>query len=206
MTRVMKWGLVVLLSLSSCGYHLHRPSFEGGEGKKLNPQSSTLLFVPVVDNLTTRTGFEADLTTAFREAFAGLRGIQLVSGMDSNPRYLLLISARKFDRAYGGVPVTGTRETQAVGGLSRNEISAAVIRVDFGIEVKLVEVLPGDLRRVIWNQVFEESGTYDASRRFTEKQGASSNPHINASRETVFLKGVFETLARRAADQTSQDF
>lgn len=198
--RRLVWGL---LFLTACGYGIRRRDVVLGEGGGARVQR---VFVPVVDNLSLKTGIESQITTTLRETLSGIKGIELVGSADE-AQFLLLASITSLDRGVESV-VTGTPSTQAEGGLANNQVSAGQIKVVLGMNARLVEKAGSDgkLRRQLWSRDFLRDGVYETSRRFSDISGSSSTPQINESRELVQIRVLAEAISQQILDQVVQDF
>ncbi|MBS1985249.1 MAG: hypothetical protein JST16_13850 [Bdellovibrionales bacterium] len=202
--------LILILSVSglaACGYTVKQDQLSLGPVAADKKDAVQKVYIPVVDNLTTRTGMEGTLTNSLREALAGAQGIQVVAD-ESQADFFLLGTLTKYVRAFGPNPTTGNIGTEQGGGLMANESTSKNINVTLVMDVRLVQrVKESDkLRRLLWNRTFSQGGTYDASLRFTEREGASSVANINNSREQIQVKALADTLAQQVVDQATQDF
>ncbi len=201
----VSWVFIGLLVLSACGYSPRRKDVVLG-----NKQNRQSLFVPIVDNITTRGGIEAIVTNALRENLASIRGVELVDNPEE-ASYLLLGTIRSFSRRSGVSSVTGSPTSAAQGGLAQDQITAAEIHLELVVQMKLVEkVTSADaatpLRKLIWDRPFSESANFETSRRFTEATGSSSTVHINDSRELIQVRILSQKIAQKIFDQVVQDF
>ncbi len=200
----MATAMFLVVGLASCGYSARRlaPSIEGVQPK----ERSLRVFVPVVENQAARTGVEAILTSALRSEFQRRVGVELVSDV-SRADVMLFARVLRWGRTRGAAPVTGTAETESDGGIARNQSLAADSVVDLQLEARLVDrsSVPG-VHRTIWMRTYESNSTVELSRRFSEQDGASSGPHINASRERLALESMSQDLARQVVAQVTQEF
>lgn len=198
---------LLTVSLISCGYSNRRADVSLGA----QSTQAQRIFVPVVDNLTTRPGLEAILTSSLREALASLRGVEVVDRPES-ANFFLLGSLVKYERKYGISSVVGSPTTAAAGGLSQDQITAAEINVSLTLEVKLLEktdpaaMAINPLRKLLWVRSFTQGATFETARRFTEAEGSSSSVHINDSRETLQTQILARGISRQVLDQVVQDF
>jgi hypothetical protein len=196
--------------VTSCGYQLRRDESATTSLPRVGDRAATV-FVPVVDNLTPRTGIESDLTTALRETLARLPGVEVIQS-ESNADYLLLARVTQFERSPGPTPVAGTGTTQAGGGLLSGLSTAADIRVKLGAEIRLVhQETAQSPRRVLWTRSYASDQLLSASRRqysdIDDTLGASSSAYyINESRERFSYRGLTQSLANQIVDQVAQGF
>lgn len=207
-TREVKYAFLGLLFLGACGYSVKPAEFHlGGSSPQNTSARPQKIFIPVVDNRTTRTGFEALLTNALRETLDGVRGAQVV-GREQDADYILLGALKEYSRSNASSPLlTGDGGSQAVGGLADSTGTARDIRVRWVLDVQLLERVSSESRRRIWQRTFAQEGTYNTiAQRFRKSDGSSSLPQLHASREVVRLKGFSEALARQVLDQVVQDF
>jgi hypothetical protein len=198
--------VLVLAGLASCGYSFHRSeaSLGGPKGEAGVPQT---LFIPVTDNLATKTGVEGLLTSALRETLASIEGLTLVNRAE-DARFVMLTSITKYQRRSKYDTNTGTAETQARGGLIKGISTASDIEVLLAIDVRLVENVDprGQLRRAVWKKNFSRNRTFEAFNRFEEAEGAASAVQINESRELLQVQKISVDLAQKVKDQLEQDF
>lgn len=209
MTRFAALPLIIVC-VASCGYQLRRDDANSSALPRVGNRRATV-FVPVVDNLTPRTGIEAELTTSLRETMARLPGVDVIQN-ESSADYLLLVKVTQFERSPGPTPVAGTASTEALGGLTSGLSTAADIRVILGAEFRLLQVEQATAtRRVLWTRSYSAQQLIAASRRqysdVDDTMGASSSAHyINESRERFSYRGLSQSLASQVVDQVAQDF
>lgn len=194
------WGLMVL---TGCGYSLRQPeSALPGDA----PGEPAKVYIPVVDNLTTVTGMEPVFTSTLRESMAGLKGVKVV-GDSSTANYILLATITDYSRAsVDKGEQTGSNKSAADGGLLNRETTTSDIRLRVQMNARFLKVEPNHLRKVMWDRSFKQEGNFTASRRILEKEGASSAPHINRSREQIQAKIYADAFAQKVVDQIVQDF
>lgn len=173
-------------------------------GDRPLPPEQQRVFIPVVDNRTTRPGLEALVTNALRERISSVAGVRLVDRPE-DANFLLLGTLISYGRKFGVSSVTGTAGTASQGGLASNQSTAAEIRIEMGLQVKLVEKVE-DLRKVVWTRSFNQGATFETSRRFSEKEGSTSAAQINDSRESIQIGLLAKGLARLVLDQVEQGF
>jgi len=209
--------LVFLLScLSACGYTLRRG--EQGLGGVSSGQGVSRLFIPLVENTTVHTGFEAEVTSSLREVLAQSIGVRVVDHSD-NADFFLLASIYDYSRMRGPEWITGSPVSQQNNGLMAGALVARDLELSLAMTIKLVEnPRKTGLQRLVWIKDFRGSARYPASRRFTHvdqafvpethlmELGAASAMHINLSRERIQLQSLARTLARQVVDQVVQDF
>lgn len=208
---------LALFVVSACGYGMRRQEF--GLHAKGDDGRVPRLFVPVVDNRTTRTGFEPTVTNSFRNALNGVSGVTMARD-ENEADYILLTTVTTYDTSPESL-VAGNAATQIAGGLRSNLLSASTIRLNVEVQAKLVEKAPGSgmARRVLWDRVFQQAGVYEASNRYFESAslppkigaprsqgGSSSSPNINDSRENLQLKALADKMAQQLVDQVVEDF
>jgi|GEM_PF-2245299 len=201
----------MLAGAFGCSYGMKRQS---SGLPRLRAEGPTRIFVPVVDNLTTRTGFEPSVTNALRSAMGGVGGIQLARTEDEAD-YVLLASVTKY-LTLPATLVSGNAATENIGGLRNPQLTAGAIALTLGMRAQLIERVPNgaQARRVLWERPFEESAAYEASSRFYEsgtvasrrEGGSSSAPYINDSRESLQLRALADRIALQVTDQVVQDF
>ena len=179
----------------------------GKPGEPTPELKTQRIYIPLVDNLTTKTGVEAQITTALRETLSGVKGARVVAS-ESEADYLLLGVLTRYSRSAGSNPITGSETSEKRGGLLENESMAQELRVTLSLEARLLERSPSatGMRRVVWTRNFTESASYTASSRFTERAGSSSAVHLNNSREMIRVKSISEAIAQKILDQVAQDF
>jgi hypothetical protein len=207
-----------LCLLASCGYGMRRQDLglrrSGGE------EGPARIFVPVVDNSTTRTGFEPSVTNSLRLAVAGLAGVELARD-EAGADYLLLATVTGYEESSGPTTISGHPATQNAGGLRSSLSTSGDIRLVFAMQVKLAEKLPGEtkVRRTLWDRVFRQEALYEASNRYYEtatgaglagaprsQGGSSSASYINASRSSLLLRALADKISLQIVDQVAQDF
>lgn len=188
--------------MTSCGYSSRKADVVLGQ--KALPADQQRVFIPVVDNRTTRPGLEGVVTNALRERLSSVPGVLIVdSAEDAN--FLLLGTLSSYGRKFGVSSVTGNPTTASQGGLASNQSTAAEIRIEMGLHVKLVEKSE-DLRKIVWTRSFSQGATFETSRRFSEKEGSTSAAQINDSRESIQVGLLAKGLARLVLDQVVQGF
>jgi hypothetical protein len=193
--------------LSACGYASRKGEVVLGGTTKPGPQK---LFIPIVDNLTVRTGFEVTLTNALRKSLSTVRGLELVESSDSAD-YFLLGTLTKH-RLEARSAILGTNLTQGRGGIAENQSTAADLSLTLDLRVQLVErSAEGSFRRELWTRDFSRSAVVEASTRHdvglnSLSSASYSAPHINASREEIQVRLLSEQLAQLVLDQVVQDF
>lgn len=198
--------LLILSSLASCGYSFRRPEVRLGD-QVANRESVQRVFLPVVDNLTNRSGIEPTVTSALRETLSGVRGIQLVSNVE-DADYKLLVTLTDYNTKHGPTPIRGNTETSQSGGLGDKQSVASNISVTLKINARLFEKnkMDTNLYKVVWNREFEKMATFEASNRLTDETGSSSAPFINASREMIQVKMMSYGLGQSLLDQLTLNF
>lgn len=162
------------------------------------------IFVPIVDNVTNRTGVEVIVTSALREKLSSLSSVQVVSG-ENEAEFLLLGKLTEWTTLPGQDLVVGTGETEKSGGLRASQTTAAELRVNLSLEVTLLHKENGRVKEV-WKRSYSSAQEYATSRRFSFAAGATSIPFIDDSRETIQLKFMADDLAQQVFDQVVMDF
>lgn len=195
-------GVVSCLILLSCGYSMKRQDAAvvmGKEGEIIT------VFIPVVDNVTTRTGPENIVTQALREEMASLNGMRVVNSEDE-AEFLLLGKITGLSTKSSPDLFRGSTATEAQGGLRDQEVTAKSMIVDLNLEIKFMEKTKNSLKQV-WVKNFKASEGYPVSRdRYTRQRGASSAAYISESRELIQLKLMSEELASQVFEQVSLNF
>lgn len=197
---------MLLAGLLSCGYRVKRDEASLAGMAGTNKEGPQRVFVPVVDNITLRTGVEGQMTNALRETLAAMKGLEIV-GSEREADFLVIGTINTYTRE-AGTPIAGTLDSERTGGLVTSQNTAADIRVTLGLEARLLQRLHDGSggRRLVWSRSFLQSAAYESSRRFTERQGSSSLSHINQSREMMQVKSLANSLAQQIVDQVVQDF
>ena len=197
----------LLWGLAGCGYVVKPSEFLLGGSPDGERPLAQKIFIPVIDNTTTRTGVEISITNALRETLAGVRGAQVVT-REQDANFLLLATLKEYSRGNAGtVLLSGDKASQARGGLFDGGGTARDIRVRWVLDVQLLERVSPEARRRVWAKTFVQEGTYNTvASRFREDQGSSSLSQIHAARESVRLKSFSEGFARQVLDQVVQDF
>ena len=203
--------LLALLSfLAACGYTNRRKDVLLGASTQRS-ESPQKIFVPVVDNLTTRPGIEATITNALRDTLSTIKGVQIVNS-ESEAEFLLLASVFSYEKKKGGSYTTGSEATALAKGLAKDESMAMDINVSMQFSVKFLQKIPNpkqadnEILRQVWVRDFAQQATFEAAQLFEEARGASTAPHINESREILQHRIIAENLAKQVIDQVVQDF
>jgi hypothetical protein len=190
-----------------CSYQLRKDNYRLGGVEK---QGSQKVFIPIVDNLTVKTGFEGVLTSAVRKAMAKVSGVELVSSpQDAN--FYLLGSVLSYELNTNSTR-QGTAESASLGGLADRQSSALDLKLKMKVRFQLVERVDNSgTKKEIWSRIFATDGTFEASPRLNVsgndlQAGAEFAPHINDSRELIQVKILSEAIASRVLDQVTQDF
>jgi len=202
--------MVLALGLTACGYSNRKRvtpiatlSNDEERSETVKPGPSRI-YIPVIDNLSTKVGVESILTNALRERMSGQPGIELVARPE-DAEFILLGALTSYGRKHGIETATGVSETEASGGLRGGSVLAKTIRLSLMMNVRLLQ--PGDkIRRELWVRDFLQEATFETSLRFTEAEGSSSAPYINDSRELLQVKRIGEAFAGQVVDQVTQDF
>lgn len=199
--------LILSTLMAGCGYNVKPTEFSLGSVSANEHKQVQRIYIPVIDNLTTRTGAEGTITNALRESLAAVKGAEVVIREDEAD-FLLLAKLRDYSRGNaGGRARTGDYGSEHRGELSNTRESSWDINLTLSLEVELLERIPqSESRRRLWTRTFTQSGNYEASPRFSERDGSSSVSHIHRSREQVQLKTFAEGFARQIVDQVVQDF
>lgn len=196
------FAFVGLGLLSACGFHFKRPEAKLPQyqtGLALKKQS---IFVPLVDNETSSTGYEGILTNKIRSELGQFKGIHL-ENTRGKAQYELRVKIQKLARASGELPVVGTNLTEAAGGLLEDKISAGYSQVQIGIQAKLLQRdrnSPSQFH-LVWEGNVKDKFQYELSKRFTEDQGSSSAPNINLSRERIIFDSFATDIAKELSSQ-----
>lgn len=199
--------VLIFSALAGCGYNVKPTEFSLGSVSASEAKQVQRIYIPVIDNLTTRTGAEGTITNALRESLAAVKGAEVVLREDEAD-YLLLAKLRDYSRGNaGGRARTGDFPSQQRGELADKRETSWDVNVALSLEVELLERIPqSENRRRLWTRTFTQSGNYEASTRFSERDGSSSASHIHRSREQVQLKTFADGFARQIVDQVVQDF
>ena len=195
---------VLSLILVACSYTTRRDDISlNGKPTKGEKQR---LFIPVIDNLTTRTSNEGEITGILRKNLAAISGIEIVNSAE-DAQFLMLGTIKKLETMRGnGLSGAGNPDSEASGGLAANQRTEADIIVTLTLQVRLMERLNADLNRQIWIRDFTGSATYTASPRLQESTGSSSAPYINDSRERIQIRSLADSLSKSIIDQAAQNF
>ncbi len=207
MTRSMLKTLCLLtLWLSSCSYTVRRNYISLG-GEAATNKKTFHIFVPVVDNLSYRTGFEATITSALRENLAAVKGLDVIRN-EEEADYILLATINDYRVLHGKTPVSGSTSSEAAGGLTNKATITADIRLIVVMTVRFVErSSAGNPQRELWSRPFQKEAVFEAStNRLTEVRGSSSAVHVNNSREATQFKILADNLAKLVVDQVAQAF
>ena len=205
--KPMRLAFVLLVGLlTACGYSIRQPEFtlSGLPGETPDVYR---IYIPVLDNVTSRTGVEIAFTNALRETLSAVKGIYIVT-REEDADFYLLGTVTDFERGAGPDTRLGTRDSERLGGLAEGRLTATNLTVKIGLRFKLLQKVPQDakLRRELWSKTLLPAATYAVSDRTTEGSGASSNPSINLSRESVEIKIMADTVAQQVVDQVVQSF
>ena len=210
-TRFILIHALLLFGVGDCAYSFRRGDVALG-GVKDSGNAPQTIFVPVVDNLTTRTGMETAITSALRDTLASVRGLEVVNDAD-HAQFLLLTSIQKYTLEHGSYVVTGNARTQSLGGLADGDGTAKDLLLTIEMKVNLLEQTDRKrgLRRVIWSKIFSKSGGFDSAQRFYSTgmdldSGSATAPLINDSREKFQVKLLSDAMAKQVVDQVIQDF
>lgn len=203
-------GLLILATvLSACGYQLRKGDKPlaalGSAPLEDRPQR---IYVPVVENMTTRVGPESVLTNAIREELAIQPGIQVVNS-EQSADFVLVGQVSSFGSRFKSSTSQASATQEANGGMVQGQVTAADIEVFLGANFRLLEHVNDQgqmLRRLLWVKGVEEELSIEAYNRFSEASGSSSAPHINRSREQLQLRNLSEIVARKVLDQVTQSF
>jgi hypothetical protein len=200
----------LLLILTSCGYSIRRTDVNIDRTVEKERSEHQRVFVPVVDNLTQRTGIEQILTSSVREVLSTIQSVDVVTRAE-DADFFLWVTIVDYSTSHGPTPIRGTTSTAEAGGLAEGQSLAADIVVKLGVNAKLqrkpeVSGAHATLKPLIWDRYFERSATLEASQRFADLEGSSSAPFINASREKVQIKLLSDGLAQNILDQLIENF
>jgi len=193
---------------TSCSYQLRKGSFRIGGAS--SPDQTQRLFLPVMDNLSVKTGFEGSITSELRKSLSQVSGVELVHS-PSNADLFLLGSILKYDLKMRS-PRPGNAASEAGGGLLAGQSTAHDYTLTLEIKFQLIErENPPQPKREIWTRVFNAEGSFEASSRLEESgdnlsSGSASAPHINNSREQLLVKQLAQNIADRVLEQIVQDF
>ncbi len=200
---------ILSLLLLSCSYTNRRQGVNLQHSQRVGgPQR---VFIPVLDNRSSKPGMEVHFTSALRNALADLKGLKVTDRADEAD-FLLLGSVQSYERTRGGGVRTGDAVTAAAGEISAGQNVATDIRLRMNIEMRFLEKIypdlknPAELRRTLWTKEFDVDNTFEASSLYSEARGSSSAPNINEARETLQIQTMAENLARQVVDQVMQNF
>ena len=197
--------LGVLLSLASCSYTFKRQDLNLGTAQQ--PAGTQRLFIPLVDNVTNRTGIESIVTNSLREKFSSQKNIEVVNSEDDG-NFKLLVTLTEYSTRFGTDPRRGNPGSAQAGGIGDRQTMAGNIILKLKIRAKLVErvQLKPDIYRIAWIKEYEQEGSFEASNRYTDEEGVSSSPYINLSRELIMTKTLSASLGQTIIDQAVQNF
>ncbi len=194
------------MSFASCSYSLRRPDLILGSQAD-RALSGQRVFLPVVDNLSPRTGIEGMVTNSIRESFSSQKDVELVNEID-DADFKMLVSILDYSSRYGVVSRRGDSGSAQAGGIGDRQTMAANVLVNLKIHVRLFERIKEspEIYRVLWTKEFERSGSYETSDRYTDERGSSTAPYINASRELIQVKTLSTALGQDILDHIGQNF
>ncbi len=211
--KIILLGLLCIFAYS-CGYQIKKndgalESLSGGVVK--NQQSR--LFVPIPDNLSSRSGVEVLLAKSLRENLSQIGGVVIVDN-ENDADFMLLGTVLKNRILNIGGPYIGSAGSQAQGGLAQGQKVASTFEITIEFSVKMIQLpQPGvlDFRRELWTRQYAKSINYAASPRFDKSgdsvtAGSSSAPFINASREKLYSEVLSEQISKMVIDQVLADF
>ena len=178
--------------LGSCGYRV---------GDFRTPEKTLRVFVPVLENRTTRPIDLNEITSVFKENLESIRGVIVVNGRDEAD-VVLLGSVVQYDRGWGPTAYKGTQSTEAAGGLKRDALSASTARIHLGITLEK----RGADGALLWSSNFVETELYELNNRLTLSEASAAMPQLHASRESLLLKKLTERIFLRSRAQIVDDF
>jgi hypothetical protein len=119
-----KMLLGVLLSLASCSYTFKRQDLNLGTAQQ--PAGTQRLFIPLVDNVTNRTGIESIVTNSLREKFSSQKNIEVVNSEDDG-NFKLLVTLTEYSTRFGTDPRRGNPGSAQAGGIGDRQTMAGNI-------------------------------------------------------------------------------
>jgi len=163
-----------------------------------------MLASPIADNKTEYSGLESEIPAALARTVGGLKNIKILSSSE-NADFIIAPKVNSLTRGRGLGSLQGTSSTQEQGGLAVGAITARQYKVSAKVALDFYERQNSVLKK-IWTRSFSASSTYDSSLRLIPAAGASSASIINASRESVALQSLAESIAKQFKDQVFQGF
>ncbi len=203
--RASSWiGIGLCFMMVGCAYRVARqdlPLISADQEKA----SHYRVFVPVFDNMTTRSApSESQITEAFRMRWARLPNITLVDRAE-DADFILAGRIRLWQLLGGQDLFTGTSGTESLGGLSPLQSSVATLVVSLEVEVELLRRLDG-AHKIEWTRKLSANSSFEAYSRLDEASGSSSAPMIHDSRERLAVRRLAEDLAIRSIDALRETF
>ncbi|MBP7843373.1 MAG: hypothetical protein KA116_01035 [Proteobacteria bacterium] len=195
----------LLFLLSACSYHLKKnetviklPNSE--------PVKNPRIYIPIFDNITIYPGPELFYTAELRDTLSKIEGITIVHEEKDANIYLLGQIAR-YQKKRSATSVTGTRSSQAQGGLGNGELAADGVHLDLGVDLRLIYAHDDSgMKELLWKRSYSQESVFPASTRFEVSKASSSAPYINDARERIQLKILAKQWSRQVVDQVVQDF
>lgn len=194
-SRLRALGRVLSLAslfVTSCAYQV---------GDSRSPQEHLRVFVPVIENGTSRALDLNIITGLLRETIEETRGVSLVNSAEKSD-IVLAGKIIQYDRTWGPAAFKGTTETQSLGGIKKDYLSAESAVVTFGIELTKLSAK----KELIWRGKFVERDSYQLSDRLQLNQGSAITPQIHTSREELLLSKLSSRIFRRAKAQIVDEF
>lgn len=203
----------LVLGSASCSYSFRKNEVSFADIRTQSDRD-TRVFIPIPENLTTRTGPELAIVRALRERFSGIRGVEIV-GRPEEADVFLLGRIKSIKLVQSGAPILGTGDSAAAGGISAGQAFSTAYAVSLALDVELVELVQrGQLngpKRTLWLKSFRKESAYPASGRTLVSgnridAGSASAAHINESREKIFWEVMADELTVQILDQVAQEF
>ncbi len=188
--------------LSACSYNLGNEKIVVlGKEEEAKASMPYKIFIPVVDNKTVYPGLENEITTALREAYAALPNVKMMNSKEEAD-YLLLATITHFNsRAEESIPVEGDQSSESRGGLAAGQITSGSVKIAAKVDATFYSK-----SKKLWTRYADQSLNYDTVRKFTEKEGASSAAHLNASRESIQFRILSRAIANQIVNEQGQDW
>lgn len=199
--------VLLFVACAACSYQVRKGESQLGGAQGTGTQN---IFIPVVDNLSVRTGFEGGLTSAVRKALSQVKGVALVNDSGSASHYLLgtVLSYDVVTRSSR----QGSPTTQSLGGLVADQSSAQDMTLTLKVRFQLIEKQANSaFKHELWTRDFTADGVFEASHRLNKagadiSAGSESAPQINDSRELIQARILSDSIASKVLDQVVQDF
>jgi hypothetical protein len=197
--------LLGLLLISACSYHIKK-----NEAVLKLPSQERIgdprIYIPIFDNNTVYPGAEVYFTSELRDTLAKVHGLRVVH-REEDANLFLLGEVSRYHRKRSSTSVTGTGDSQRLGGLAEGELAADGIHLEMTIDLKMLYVRPDTrLREQLWLRKYDQQVVFPASTRFEISKGSTSAPYINDAREKIQLKILARQFSRQVIDQVVQDF